>query len=138
MLTVPGAYSSAPRPRPYQRRGGTFVVLRSPITTSVDLPYNGGMATVTIRELGRQVSRVVKQVRTTRRPTFVTHRGTPVAVLLPLDAGELEDYVLANAPEYVASMRRADKAIARGEPGIPLERAIADFESEHGPLDGKG
>jgi prevent-host-death family protein len=97
-----------------------------------------GMATVTIRELGRQVSGVVNEVRTTGRPAFVTHRGTPVAVLLPLDAEQLEDYILANAPEYVASMREADEAIEQDEPGVPLADAIADFEAEHGPLDNAG
>jgi prevent-host-death family protein len=96
------------------------------------------MATVTIRELGRQVSGVVNEVMTTGRPTFVTHRGTPVAVLLPLDADELEDYILANAPEYVASMREADKAIEQDEPGVPLADVIAEFKAEHGPLDGTG
>jgi prevent-host-death family protein len=97
-----------------------------------------GMTTVTIRELGRQVSSVVKQVKTTKRPAFVTHRGTPVAVLLPVDAAELEDYILANAPEYVASMAAADESIERGEPGVPLLDAIAEFEAEHGPLDSEG
>jgi prevent-host-death family protein len=97
-----------------------------------------GMATVSIRELGRQVSGVVNEVRTTGRPAFVTHRGTPVAVLMPLDAEQLEDYVLANAPEYVASMRTTDEAIEQGGPGIPLGDAIAEFEAEHGPLDGAG
>ena len=100
-----------------------------------NLPYNDSMATVTIRELGRQVSGVVSEVRTTGRPTFVTHRGTPVAVLLPLDAEQLEDYVLANAPEYVASMHAADEAVERGDPGVALADAIAEFEAEHGPLD---
>lgn len=101
---------------------------------SGNLAYNPCMATVTIRELGRQVSGVVKEVTSTGRPAFVTHRGTPVAVLLPLDPEQLEDYVLANAPEYVASMRTADQAIARGEQGVPLADAIAEFEAEHGPL----
>lgn len=96
------------------------------------------MATVTIRELGRQVSGVVNTVRTTRRPMFVTHRGTPVAVLLPLDAEELEDYVLANAPEYVASMRETDESIEEGESGVPLAEVIAEFEAEHGPLHDAG
>jgi prevent-host-death family protein len=103
-----------------------------------NLPYNAGMTTVTIRELGRQVSGVVAKVRSTGRPAFVTHRGTPVAVLLPLDTEQLEDYVLSNAPEYVASMHAADEAIERGEPGMPLAEAIAEFETEHGPLDGAG
>jgi prevent-host-death family protein len=96
------------------------------------------MATVTIRELGRQVSGVVNEVRTTGRPAFVTHRGTPVAVLMPLDAEQLEDYVLANAPEYVASMLAADEAVERGDPGVPLADAIAEFEAEHGSLDSPG
>ncbi len=95
------------------------------------------MATVSIRELGRQVSGVVSEVRTTGRPTFVTHRGTPVAVLLPLDAEQLEDYVLANAPEYVASMHATDEAIEQGKPGVSLADAIAEFEAEHGPLEDK-
>lgn len=94
-----------------------------------------GMATVSIRELGRQVSGVVNEVRASGRPTFVTRRGTPVAVLLPLDAEQLEDYVLANAPEYVASMQAADEAIERGEPGTPLADAIAELQAKHGPLD---
>lgn len=102
---------------------------------SGNLAYNAGMSTVTIRELGRQVSGVVKEVTSTGRPAFVTHRGTPVAVLLPLDPEQLEDYVLANAPEYVASMRTADQAIENGERGVPLADAIAEFEAEHGPLD---
>jgi prevent-host-death family protein len=103
------------------------------------MPYNAGaMATVTIRELGRQVSSVVKEVEATKRPTFVTHRGTPVAVLLPVDTDELEDYVLANAPEYVASIAAADEAIERGEPGASLSDVITEFETEHGPLDDKG
>jgi len=96
------------------------------------------MATVTIRELGRQVSSVVKEVETTKRPTFVTHRGTPVVVLLPVDTAELEDYVLANAPEYVASMAAADEAIEHGGPAASLADVIAEFEAEHGPLDDEG
>jgi prevent-host-death family protein len=102
------------------------------------MSYNLAMATVTIRELGRQVSGVVKQVRTTGRPAFVTHRGKPVAVLLPLNEDQLEDYVLANAPDYVGSMRETDEAIERGEPGIPLAEVIAEFEAEHGPLASEG
>ncbi|HEX3392507.1 MAG TPA: hypothetical protein VHS55_08090 [Solirubrobacteraceae bacterium] len=32
----------------------------------------------------------------------------------------MRHYILANAPEYVASMAAADEAIERGEPGVPL------------------
>lgn len=113
----------------FEHRAGLLYDVRQSVVQCL------GMATVTIRELGRQVSGVVNEVRTTGRPTFVTHRGTPVAVLLPLDAEQLEDFVLANAPEYVASMRAADEAIEQGEPGVALADAIAEFEAEHGPLD---
>lgn len=93
------------------------------------------MATVSIRELTRNAPRVVEQVRSTRRPAFVTKRGAPVAVVLPLDQDELEDFVLANAPEFVATMKSAEREIARGKRGRPLGEVIAGFESEHGPLD---
>lgn len=59
-------------------------------------------------------------------------------MLLPLDEEQLEDYVLANAPEYVSAMRETDMAIERGEPGIPLAEVIAEFEAQHGPLTGQG
>lgn len=51
-----------------------------------------------------------------------------MAILLPPDAGQLEDYVLANAPGYAASMRAADEVIERGEPGVPLADAIAELD----------
>jgi hypothetical protein len=56
--------------------------------------------------------------------------------LTSLDAEQFEDYVLANAPEYVASMRAVDEAIERGERSVPLADAIAEFEAEHGPAQG--
>jgi hypothetical protein len=45
------------------------------------------------------------------------------------DEGD-EDYILANAPEYVESMREADEALKPGEPGKPLADVIAELERE--------
>ncbi len=104
----------------------------------VNMSYTMRMTTVTIRELTRNASSVVEQVTSTGRPALVTKRGTPVAVVLALDADELEDYILANAPEYVASMAAADEAIERGEPGVGLADVMAEFEIEHSALDGEG
>lgn len=88
------------------------------------------MGTVSIRELARNASSVVDEVSRTGQPALVTKRGAPIAALVAVDADQLEDFILANAPEYVRSMRAADEAIARGEPGIPLADAIAELDAE--------
>jgi hypothetical protein len=36
------------------------------------------------------------------------------AVILPVSEEDLEDYVLANAPEFVSSIREADRALGAG------------------------
>ena len=51
----------------------------------------------------------MRGVRETGEQAIVTDRGRPVGVLYPIDADALEDYVLANAPEFVTSMREADE-----------------------------
>lgn len=85
-----------------------------------------------IRELARHASRIVERVKTTGRPTLITRHGRPVAALVPVDEAELEDWILANAPEFVRSMRRADREIARGERGQPLDRVLTRIEAEEG------
>jgi prevent-host-death family protein len=63
---------------------------------------------VNMRELARSTSKVVGRVSRSKKPTFVTRSGHPVAVLMPIDEVALEDWVLANAPEFVDSMREGD------------------------------
>lgn len=86
------------------------------------------MSTISIRDLTHQASRIIEAVRRSGRPALVTKHGRPVAALVPIDDEALEDWILANAPEYVANMQQADQEIARGEPGIPLEQAIAELD----------
>ncbi len=88
------------------------------------------MGTVGVRDLGQHASAVVADVEKTKQPTLVTRHGRPVAVLMPVDADDLYDYVLAHAPEYVQNMREADEAIARGEVGRPLEDVLGDLDAE--------
>ena len=73
--------------------------------------------TVSVSRLSGHASQVIREVAETGRATFVTRRGRPVAVIAPIDtdgADGLLDHVLANAPEYVTSMRQADEDLAAG------------------------
>lgn len=72
------------------------------------------MPTISIRDLARRSSRVVADVVSSGRPAIITRRGKPVGALIAIDNDELEDFVLANAPEYAASIRDADADLARG------------------------
>lgn len=72
------------------------------------------MGTVSIRELSRNASGVVDDVARTGRPALITKHGVPVAAVVPIDEGELEDMVLARAPEYLADMGAADDDLATG------------------------
>lgn len=70
--------------------------------------------TVSIRDLQRDTSRVVRQVTRTGRPAIVTNRGDPVVAVVPVDPEALEDFVLANSPPFVRAMREADAAVEAG------------------------
>lgn len=72
------------------------------------------MGTVSIRELSRNASGVVDEVARTGRPALVTRHGAPVVAVVPIDEGEIEDLVLARAPEYLADMLSADEDLAAG------------------------
>jgi len=82
------------------------------------------VTTVGIRDLARRASAIVRGVRETGQPAIVTDRGRPVGVLYPIDADALEDYVLANAPEFVTSMREADEDLAAGRT-VSLDELLA-------------
>ena len=73
------------------------------------------MATVNVRELARNTSKVIDDVSKRHRATLVTRGGRPVAAVVPIDADALEDWILANAPAFVDGMRLADEEMKRGE-----------------------
>ena len=72
------------------------------------------MGTIGIRDLSRNASRVIDEVSSTGSPMIVTKHGRPVAAVVAVDADDLEDFVLANAPEYAADRRAADADLAAG------------------------
>ena len=85
---------------------------------------------VSISRLSGRTSQVIREVAETGKVTFVTRRGRPVAVIAPVDsdrADDLPDHVLANMPEYVASMHQADEDLAAGRTNS-LADAMADMD----------
>jgi prevent-host-death family protein len=86
------------------------------------------MSSVTLRELSRNAGRVVAEVSRTRRPALVTNRGKLVAAVVPVDDEAVADWVLANAPEFVGSMRAAEEDL-RARRTLTLDEAFASFEA---------
>jgi antitoxin (DNA-binding transcriptional repressor) of toxin-antitoxin stability system len=89
---------------------------------------------VGIRELARQVSRLVGEVEASREPAVITRHGRAVAMIVPVDAAALEDFLLSNAPEFVEGIREADRELAAGETR-PLSAVLADLEHEDAAAD---
>jgi prevent-host-death family protein len=82
-----------------------------------------------IREFARNVSRYVERVETTGRPLVLTRHGKPVAALIALEAGDLEGFILAHAPDLAASLGDANRELAAGE-SQPLEQTLAELEAK--------
>ena len=85
---------------------------------------------VSISRLSGRASQVIREVAETGKVTFVTRRGQPVAVIAPVDsdrADDLLDHVLADTPEYVASMHQADEDLAAGRTNS-LADAMTDMD----------
>lgn len=87
------------------------------------------MPVIGIRELARQVSRLVGEVEETREPAVITRHGRAVAMIVPVDAAALEDFVLANAAEFAESLRDADAELAAGRTR-PLSAVLEELEHE--------
>ncbi len=72
------------------------------------------MPLVNVRELSRRTGVVIANVRRTGRPALVTRSGRPVAAVVPVDSAALEDWILANAPEFVGSLAAAERDLKGG------------------------
>jgi prevent-host-death family protein len=83
--------------------------------TQVNEEHTEPMSTVSIRELSRNASGVVKGVAESGRPAVVTRHGEAVAAVVPIDPGDLEDLVLAKMPEYLEDLAAADEDLRSGK-----------------------
>jgi prevent-host-death family protein len=83
------------------------------------------MSTISIRDLQRNTSGVVAGVADSKHTALVTRHGEPIAALVPIDAQDLEDYLLSKVPSFAEDMAAADQAHANGE-----TRSAADVFAE--------
>ena len=87
------------------------------------------VGTVSVSRLSGHASQVIRKVEETGEATFVTKRGRLVAIIAPVNADGTDDpsdHVLANAPEYVTSMRQADEDLAAGRTSSMVD-VVADL-----------
>ncbi len=70
-------------------------------------------------------SSVVADVAEFKHTALVTRHGEPIAALVPIDAQDLEDYLLSKVPSFAEDMAAADQANAHGE-----ARSAADVFAE--------
>jgi prevent-host-death family protein len=82
---------------------------------------------VGVRELGRHASKVVGDVRRSGRPVIVTVNGQPAAVVVPLKAEDLEDFVLSYGEQFIRDRLLADNEFADGRTHT-LEDVVADLD----------
>lgn len=80
---------------------------------------------VGVRELKTHAARIVRQVREARASYVVTHRGTPVGVILPLGSGG-EVPAAADRPgaspwqAFLAAGRRLERGFRPGMSAVDL------------------
>jgi len=85
------------------------------------------MATISIRDLGRHPSQVIDEVVRTGRPAIITRHGRPVTAMVAIDPDGLEDFVLANAPEFARSRQDADADLRTGR-SRPADDVFAEID----------
>lgn len=82
------------------------------------------MAVVGIRQLSRETCRVVKDFEESGEPVILTREGRPIGALMPLSETQLQDLVLATAPEF--RPRREEAGGGRPRRTRPLREAAAE------------
>jgi prevent-host-death family protein len=87
------------------------------------------MASVTVRELGRDTKRIVAEVRERNKPTLITNRGTPVAAIMPIEDDLLEEFLLSKYVEDLGVIEEAERELAAGET-ISAEDAAAELDED--------
>jgi prevent-host-death family protein len=97
-------------------------------TSHTQLGEDGIVGVVGVRELGRHASKVISDVRRSGRPVIVTVNGQPAAVVVPLKAEDLEDFVLSYGEQFVRDRLAADAELAAGKT-VALDDVVAELRN---------
>jgi hypothetical protein len=73
------------------------------------------MPTIQVQELASRADEIMRELAATGERAIIVEGGRPLAVLSALTEDELEDYVLANDPEFVEGRKLALDEFRRGE-----------------------
>lgn len=72
-----------------------------------------------------QVDRIVRELRKKKKEFVITDHGRPLAIIIPVNEEELEDYTLATHSLLVQMRQRAREEIEAGETvGIETLRSL--------------
>jgi prevent-host-death family protein len=85
---------------------------------------------VNVRDLTRRTSEVIDEVEFEGHALLVTRRGVPVATINPIDHSALEDFVLANAPDFDLARAEADADLEAGRT-IPLQTFLSKLAANN-------
>ncbi len=92
------------------------------------------MSTIGVRDLAKRASAIINDIEQSKEPALVTRRGRPVVYMLPVDSEEFEDFVLSQAPQFVAGMGSADTELAAGET-VSLASVRGELETDESVAD---
>lgn len=92
------------------------------------------MSTIGVRDLAKRASAIINDIEQSKEPALVTRRGRPVVYMLPVDSEEFEDFVLSQAPQFVAGMGSADTELAAAET-VSLASVRGELETDESVAD---
>jgi prevent-host-death family protein len=86
------------------------------------------MSLIGVRELRQQASEVIRKVREEGAEYVVTYQGRPVAILLPLDAGQAEvEMVQAGKKAILDNWTRYERLAQELRDAWPADRSTQDL-----------
>lgn len=107
-------------------RDGVPTIAVTPCKNATPLMQEPKVLELTMRELSRGTHRAVRRVEY-EHEAFVTCRGKVTAIIEKIDRDAFAASMLAMAPQFVESMRRADEDFAAGR-DKPLSEFIDTLE----------
>ena len=100
------------------KRSGTYALKPAPTSGHIRIEAMEPPASIDfmgVKEMKGQMSAVVRHVSEEDSWVVVTWHGRPKAMLIPFSEEDLEDFILANHPEFIKRREEARREIEAGE-----------------------